>query len=93
MSKRIGLAIAAVAIAGAAVAGLTARKAAAQQAASTSLPTCTLPDKHRYSPGAQIKYENETYRCLFVWGEEMKPGVAWVRMEMTWNAKQADAGR
>jgi hypothetical protein len=47
-------------------------------------PLCTLPGKATYSPGALVRHEQQVYRCMFVFGEELKPaGVAWIKMEPT----------
>ena len=73
-------------------AGLTAR-IGAQQAATPQQQLCTLPGKVRYSPGAQIRYQNETYRCFFVWGDEMTPGIGWVKVEPVYVPKEPSTGR
>ncbi|HEX5071514.1 MAG TPA: hypothetical protein VFV78_14965 [Vicinamibacterales bacterium] len=80
---------------GIAIGAVVTARAGAQQAlaASPQQPLCTLPGKVRYSPGAQIKYENQTYRCFFVWGDEMTPGVGWVKVEPIYVPKEPTTGR
>ena len=78
---------------GVALGAVITTHAGPRQQGPAAQPLCTLPGKIRYSPGAQIKYENQTYRCYFVNGDEMAPGVAWVKVESTWIPKEPSAGR
>ena len=40
---------------------------------------CTLPTDRGYSLGAMVKYQDEYYKCVKVYGENMKPaGAAWI---------------
>lgn len=43
---------------------------------------CTLPTDRGYSLGAMVKYQDEYYKCVKVYGENMKPaGAAWIVIE------------
>jgi hypothetical protein len=45
---------------------------------------CTLPEDVAYSRGAYVKYQNVRYRCVAVYGENMKPaGLGWVEADST----------
>jgi len=92
MSKRIGFVIGALALVGVAAAGMTVSPAAASQEPQTQ-PVCTLPGKAKYSPGAVVKHEGQIYRCYFVYGDEMVPGVAWLKMEQILTSKESTIGR
>ena len=56
-----------------------------------------MPQDLRYSPGALERRDGEVYRCLFVFGENLKPaGVAWIKMVKQGDAfvpKEPSAGR
>ena len=81
---------------GIAIGAVVTARAGAQQTAATGAPQqplCTTADNLRYSPGAQIKYENDTYRCFFLWGDQMKPGVGWVKVQPVYVPKEPSAGR
>lgn len=89
--KKIGLVLCGVVLGAVLVPfGLTTSQAASQ--APTEL--CTMPVTGSYSPGALVRHEDTVYRCLYVFGAELKPaGVAWVKMDTTFTPKEPSQGR
>ena len=56
---------------------------ATQQATAPQAPSvCVLPGPtNRYSPGAAVIENGQTYRCVYVYGPQLIPGgVAWVKI-------------
>ena len=95
MTKRFAFGIGVlVTLASVAIVQSAVRPASAYQQAQE---LCTMPQDLRYSPGALERRDGEVYRCLFVFGENLKPaGVAWIKMVKQGDAfvpKEPSAGR
>jgi hypothetical protein len=71
---------------GAIVAGLLwsnhSLRAAQQTAASQAPSNCVMPGPaNEYSPGAAVVRNGQSYRCVYVYGQQLVPaGVAWVKI-------------
>lgn len=47
---------------------------------------CSMPGRSAYSPGALARHENSVYRCVYVYGDNLRTtGVAWVKMTETFS--------
>ena len=56
---------------------------AAQQSTASQAPTkCVMPGPtNEYSPGAAVIRNGQSYRCVYVYGQQLVPaGVAWVKI-------------
>jgi len=54
---------------------------ATQQATATP-PVCVMPGPtNAYGPGAAVVQNGQTYRCVYIYGQQLTPaGVAWVKI-------------
>ena len=75
MTRRIAIALGCVAILGGLI--LIARPATVHGQGAL----CAFPDKLTYSPGALAAYDGQIYKCVWQFGDDLKPrSLGWIRM-------------
>jgi hypothetical protein len=79
----VGIAIAVVGMIAGLLWSTRSLRATQQVTAPQAPPVCVMPGPtNAYAPGAAVVRNGQSYRCVYVYGQQLVPaGVAWVKIE------------